>query len=162
MFKSPALGEGMSATLLIVYHSQSGSCASLAGAVYRGAREDANVQTVLRRAVDASIADLESASAMAQVAAENAGHLSGGAKAFLDRVFYPAIARDLLIPYALLISAVNDVSGAVRDASRMLSGIPMSAATEPMICKGEVTGLHLEQAADLGRALAAGIDMGIF
>ena len=94
--------------------------------------------------------------------AETSGSLSGGTKDFLDRIFYPAIERGLVLPYALLVSAGNDGRGAVRQAERILSGIPFTQATEATILRGEVNAEHLLSAADLGQALAAGLAMGIF
>ena len=152
----------MSKSLLIVYHSQSGASAKLASAALRGAREELQVDTQLRRAVDVGIADLAAASGLLLVAAENAGFLSGGSKDFLDRVFYPAIERQLVLPYALLVSAGNDGRGAVRQAQRILSGIPFTAAAEPLILRGEPDPASLAQAAELGQAFATGIEMGIY
>lgn len=148
--------------LLIVYHTQSGSCARLAAAAAAGARAEGSVAVRLRRACDTSVADLASADGLLLVAAENSGALSGGAKDFLDRVFYPAIERALVKPYALLISAGNDGRGAVAQAQRILRGIPFTAAAEPLILRGEVCDAHLGSARDCGAGLAAGLGMGIF
>jgi multimeric flavodoxin WrbA len=152
----------MRKSLLIVYHSQSGASAKLASAALRGAREEPQVDTCLQRAVDAGIADVAAASGLLLIAAENAGFLSGGSKDFLDRVFYPAIERQLVLPYALLVSAGNDGRGAVRQAQRILSGIPFTAAAEPLILRGEPDSASLAQAAELGQAFATGMEMGIY
>ncbi len=148
--------------LLIVYHTQSGSCAQLARAALQGAMSEPEVTTVVRRACDAGVSDLASASGLLLVTAENSGSLSGGSKDFLDRIFYPAIEHRLVVPYALLVSAGNDGRGAVRQAERIFSGIPFTPATEATILRGPVTGEHLRSARDLGQALAAGLTMGIF
>jgi multimeric flavodoxin WrbA len=148
--------------LLIVYHTQSGSCARLAAAAADGARAEGSVAVTLRRACDAGVADLAAADGLLLVAAENSGSLSGGAKDFLDRVFYPAIERGLVKPYGLLISAGNDGRGAVAQAQRILRGIPFTAAAEPLILRGEVGEEQLAAARDSGTALAAGLGMGIF
>lgn len=148
--------------LLIVYHTQSGSCARLAAAAAAGAREEGSVEVTLRRACDAGVADLAEADALLLVAAENSGTLSGGAKDFLDRVFYPAIERGLVKPYALLVSAGNDGRGAVAQVERILRGIPLTAAAAPLILRGGVSEEHLATARDSGTALAAGLGMGIF
>jgi multimeric flavodoxin WrbA len=138
-------------SLLIVYHSQSGSAASL---------EDVN--TVVKRAWDACAADLVSSDALLLVAAENSGFVSGSMKDFLDRTFYPAIEARIVQSYALLISAGNDGRGAVRQMDRILSGIPFSPATEPLILRGEVTPEYLLSARELGQAFSAGLAMGIY
>lgn len=149
-------------SLLIVYHSQSGSAASLAKAAWRGASEEADVNTIVKRAWDASAADLVSSDAVLLVAAENSGFVSGAMKDFLDRTFYPAIEARIVRSYALLISAGNDGRGAVRQMDRILSGIPFSPATEPLIFRGEVTPKNLLDARELGQAFSAGLAMGIY
>ena len=94
--------------------------------------------------------------------AENSGSLSGTMKDFLDRTFYPAIDRGLVVPYALLISAGNDGRGAQRQAERILSGYPLPAAAEPLILRGEVNDSSEQAAGELGQAFAAGLGMGIY
>lgn len=155
-------GGGHMKSLLIVYHSQSGSCARLAGAASEGAMTEPCVQVLVRRAWDTGVADLGAASGLMLVAAENSGALCGGMKDFLDRTFYPAIDRALVLPYALLISAGNDGRNAVRQAQRILSGYPFPAAAEPVILRGEVDTAQLQAARELGMAFSAGIAMGIF
>ena len=150
------------ASLLISYHSQSGACAQLAQAACRGARREAETEVSLLRAWDVGVGELQAADGLLLVAAENSGYLSGGMKDFLDRVFYPAIDRSLVLPYALVISAGNDGRGAVRQATRILSGIPFSPAAEPLILRGEVQLAHMQAAEDLGQAMAAGLAMGIY
>ncbi len=148
--------------LLIVYHSQSGSCAKLAHAAYQGACSEDGIVVRVLRAWDASTADLAGAGGVLLVAAENSGALSGGMKDFLDRTFYPAIAAELVLPYTLVLSAGNDGRGAQQQAQRILSGYPFPAATEPVILRGEVCPAQLCKAKELGAAFAAGLVMGIF
>jgi multimeric flavodoxin WrbA len=149
-------------SLLIVYHSQSGSSARLAQAAWEGARSELDVVVQIKRAWDASVLDLASADGVLLVMAENSGYLSGGMKDFLDRVFYPAIEQKLVLPYALIVSAGNDGRNAVRQAKMILSGIPFVAASEPLILRGEVEVMHLERCKELGQAIATGLEMGIF
>jgi multimeric flavodoxin WrbA len=149
-------------TLLVVYHSQSGTCARLANAVCQGAQLEGDVQTSLMRAVDAGAADLAGADGLVLVLAENSGALCGGMKDFLDRVFYPSIRRGLILPYALVISAGNDGRGAQREAERILSGIPFTKATETLIFRGEFGSEAGEASAESGQAFAAGLSMGIY
>jgi multimeric flavodoxin WrbA len=149
-------------SLLIVYHSQSGTSARLADAARSGARLETGVRVSLLRAWDAGAGALAEADGLLLVGAENSGHLAGGIKDFLDRIFYPAIARGLVLPYALVISAGNDGRGAVSQTTRILSGIPFTAVAEPLILRGEVTPGHLQDCAELGQAFATGLDMGIY
>lgn len=149
-------------SLLIVYHSQSGTAAQMAWAAWRGALAEPGLDALALRAWDAGVGDLQKADGLLLVAAENSGALSGGMKDFLDRTFYPAIARSLVLPYALLISAGNDGRAAVAQAQRILSGYPFPAAAEPVILRGEYSEAHRMASEELGAAFAAGLVMGIF
>jgi hypothetical protein len=149
-------------SLLIVYHSQSGTCAQLSRAAWRGAQLEPEVKVTVRRAWDADTLQLSNAHGVLLVMAENSGALCGTMKDFLDRTFYPAIARGLVVPYSLLISAGNDGRGAQRQAERILSGYPFPAAAEPLILRGEWCAGHQQASEELGHAFAAGLSMGIF
>lgn len=149
-------------SLLIIYHSQSGTCAQLARAAWRGAQRETDVDVSVLRAWDADTQSLSRAHGVLLVTAENSGSLCGAMKDFLDRTFYPAIARGLVLPYALLISAGNDGRGAQRQAERILSGYPFPPAAEPRILRGEYCAAHGQASEELGQAFAAGLAMGIF
>jgi multimeric flavodoxin WrbA len=149
-------------SLLIVYHSQSGASATMAEAAWRGAKCEAAVDVRVMRAWDCGTGHLAAADGVLLVAAENSGSLNGGMKDFLDRTFYPAIARGLVKPYGLLISAGNDGRGAVRQAGRILSGYPFSPVSEPVIVRGEPAVEDLALCSDMGQALATGLAMGIY
>lgn len=149
-------------TVVIVYHSQSGNTAQLAQAVYRGACEVTDAHTRLIRAFDATLEDLRTCHGVLFGTPENFGYMSGAIKDFFDRTFYPAQPHRLNLPYALFISAGNDGTGAVRQIDRILLGYPMRKVAEPVICRGAVTAAHLEQCAELGGTLAAGVAFGVF
>ena len=149
-------------SLLIVYHSQSGACAQLARAAWRGAGLESDVTVQVYRAWDAGTEQLSLADGVVLVAAENSGALSGAMKDFLDRTFYPSIERGLVLPYTLVVSAGNDGRGAVRQGQRILSGYPFPPATEPLIVRGDITADHLHACTELGQAFSAGLAMGIF
>lgn len=149
-------------SLLIVYHSQSGTCARLAQAAYQGARCEQEIAVRLLRAWDADSTSLKQADGVLILAAENSGALAGSMKDFLDRVFYPAIESGVVMPYALVVSAGNDGRGAVAQAERIVSGIPLVPAAQPLILRGEYNEGASEQCRDLGQAMAAGLAMGIY
>ncbi len=149
-------------TLLIVYHTQSGTSARYAAAAVRGARREAGIETRVLRACDAGAGALAECDGLLLVAAENSGSLAGGMKDFLDRTFYPAAETGVVCPYALLISAGNDGRGAVTQARRILSGYPLVEALEPLILRGAESPGALSQCEELGEGLASGLQMGIF
>lgn len=146
--------------LLIAYHTQSGACARLAGAAWAGARLETDTRRL--RCADAGSVEVAAASALLLVCAENSGRLAGGAKDFLDRIFYPLIERRCTLPYALLVSAGNDGTNAVEEARRIFRGIPFTEAMEPRIIRGEPTAAHLDEVREHAQAFAAGVAMGIF
>lgn len=152
----------MKKSVLVVYHTQSGSCARLAQAICEGVAAEPEVLLVCRRAWDATTRDLAASSGLLLVMAENSGAMSGAMKDFLDRSLYPSIARELVRPYGLVISAGNDGRNAVTQAQRILSGFPYPAAMEPLIQRGDVSSAQLQTCRELGEAFAAGISMGIY
>jgi len=62
----------------------------------------------------------------------------------------------------LVVSAGNDGRNARAQVQRILSGIPFTEATPPLICRGAVREQHSSECRELGQALAAGLEMGIF
>lgn len=152
----------MAKRLLIVYHSQSGATLALAAAARRGALKETEVVVDWRRAWDAGIGDLRDSDGLLLAAAENSGSVSGAMKDFLDRTFYPAQPLQLNLPYGLIVSAGNDGRGARRQVQQILSGYPMKAVADPLICRGEPCTRTLQQCEELGQVLAAGMSLGIF
>lgn len=148
--------------LLIAYHSQSGASARLAMAAAAGARVCDGITVHCGRCTDLGSGDLLQADALLLACAENNGRLNGGAKDFLDRIFYPLIAAGSVLPYGLLVSAGTDGQGAVADAQRIFRGIPFTQATEPQILHGLPGEKELDAAREYGEAFATGVSMAIF
>lgn len=147
--------------MLIIYHSQSGSCLQLALAAREGAlAEDGDV--AMHRACDVGSEEILASRGILLVSAENSGRLAGSVKDLLDRSFYPLIDSACQRPYALLVSAGNDGRGAVGEAQRIFKGIPFKQALAPCIVRGEPDEPALKSARELGAGFAAGLSMGIF
>ncbi len=152
----------MPATLLIVYHSQSGASFRLAAAARRGALREPQTSLVWRRAWDAGIDDLVACDGLLLVAAENSASLAGAMKDFLDRSFYPAQPLQLNKPYGLVVSCGNDGRNTSEQVQRIMRGVPMKLVAEPLVLRGEPdTGMELA-CEELGQALATGLGMGIY
>ena len=148
--------------LLIVYHTQSGSTARLARAALAGAALEPDCHTRLLQAMEAGVADLRAASGVIFCTPETFGYAAGAMKDFLDRTFYALQPEQLNQAYALIVSAGNDGSGAVRQMQRILRGYPMREVAPPRVVQGEPDEGALARAADTGTALAAGLALGIF
>lgn len=149
-------------TLLIVYHSQSGSTRRLARAAAEGAALEDGVAVRLLEAWEAGSRDLLAADGVLFGTPENLGYISGGMKDFFDRTYYPVQPRQLNLPYALMVSAGNDGRNAVRQVERIATGYPLRKVAEPVIVRGEVDQAGCERCHELGQTLAAGLALGIF
>jgi multimeric flavodoxin WrbA len=150
--------------LLIVFHSQTGHTETLASAIAKGALDDAvvGIEVRLRRAAAASVADLLWADALILGTPENFGYMSGGMKDFLDRVYYPCEGLREGLPYAIVISAGNDGSGAVTAIQRIARGFPFKEMHPPIIIKGPPTPAAINDCSELGLAVAAGLELGVY
>jgi len=150
--------------LLIVYHSQSGHTEAMARAVLDGAT-DTEIERVDVRFLTATSAgadDLLWAHGLLLGSPENFGYMSGAMKDFFDRTFYPVEGRIASLPYAVFISAGNDGSGALKAIRRIANGYPLREVQEPVVARGDVTAEILGRCRELGLALAAGLDAGVF
>lgn len=148
--------------LLILYHTQSGNTERMAAAALRGARREAEVSSVLKRAYDTGLADLMACDGLLIGSPENFGTMAGAIKDFFDRTYYPAQARGVNLPYALFISAGNDGSGAIRQIERIAGAYPFKKVAEPLLCLGEADHDILLRCEELGQAMAAGLALGIY
>ena len=148
--------------LLIVYHSQSGNTEVMAGAVYRGARREREIDVRIGRVQEAGLADLLRCDGLLLGSPENFGTMAGAVKDFFDRTYYPAQAQGVNLPYALFISAGNDGSGAIRQIDRIVQSYPMKKIAEPVLCRGPADAAVLAACVELGEAFAAGLALGIY
>ncbi len=136
----------------------------MAEAVLRGATCDEvdGVETRMLRAGDAGPDDLVWADAVIFGTPENFGYMSGAMKDFLDRTYYPCEGKVESLPYAVFISAGNDGRGALASLQRIAKGYPLRAVQEPIIARGDTTDAVLAACEELGMAMAAGLEMGVF
>jgi multimeric flavodoxin WrbA len=154
----------MARRLLVVWHSQGGTTQRLADGVVRGAeREGEQVEVRARRAFDADVEDLVWAEAAVFVTPENFGYMSGALKDFFDRTFYAAQGRLVPgLPYALVVKAGNDGTGAVTSIARIVRGYPLKSVAEPLVVRGDVGDDDVARAEELGQTVAAGLALGIW
>jgi multimeric flavodoxin WrbA len=150
--------------LLVVQHSQSGGTATLVGEALAGAREAAGdaIEVVARDALDATPEDVLHAQAVLLGTPENFGYMSGALKYFFDRVYYPCLEHTQGLPYALLIKAGNDGSGARAAVARIATGLRWREVQAPLIVVGELTPEALAAARELGMTMAAGLELGLY
>jgi len=155
--------------LLIVYHTQFGGTAQMAEAAFAGARSIADVDTVFRRAATAGVADLDGANALLIATSENFGGMAGMIKDFLERIYYPCEGRLEGRPYAALVCAGTDGTGAMREVDRVATGLRLHKVHPGLIHRSGLTArpvvipdVVLAQCREIGATLAAGLAAGIY
>jgi len=134
--------------MLVVWHSRTGAARQMAMAAVEGARDVVaelhtadQLEIVVKAAHEACIDDLLQADGMLFCAPENLAALSGAMKEFFDRCYYGALDRLNGRPYALLISAGSDGSGAARQAERICTGWRLTP-----IAPTHIANLHAQNA----------------
>lgn len=150
--------------LLIVAHVPSENTQKLCDAVLRGARhaDIAGVEAVHIPPLQAGPADVLAAQAVILGTTENLGYMSGAMKDFFDRVYYPCLEETQGLPYALYIRAGHDGTGTRRGVETIINGLRWRTVQEPLVCQGEFRETFADQCEELGAAMAAGLEAGVF
>lgn len=156
----------MTGDLLVVWHPVPASIAALREMVLEGFADAATSRAVRSRpAPEAGVDDVEAAVATVLITTENFGMVSGLMKDFLERIypwFEEVPNRRPGMPYLLIAKGGNDGTGAVRDVTRILTGLRWKEALPAIVVSGSVTDQHLAVAREQAATLAAGVDAGIF
>jgi multimeric flavodoxin WrbA len=154
----------MGKRLLIVAHVPSENTTRLRDAALEGARspEIEGVEVVALTPFEAGPRDVLAANAILLGTTENLGYMSGALKDFFDRSYYGVIEETEALPYALYIRAGLDGTGTRRAVESIASGLKWKAVQEPLICRGKWQESFVDQVRDLGMAMAAGLEAGIF
>jgi multimeric flavodoxin WrbA len=148
-------------TLLIVYHTGGVKTAQMAEAVERGARGEEGVRVVVKRCAEAGAADVLAADGLILGTPENFGYMSGMMKDFLERVFYACEGKVNGRPWALFVGAGQDGSGAVSSVERIVTGLRLKKACDPVVVVKELKPEQVTALEEMGAAMAAGIAAGI-
>lgn len=163
-------------TLLIVWHSGTGGTEAMARTAAASAAREAGPTVAVRllHARDAGPDDVLTCHGLILATPEYLGAMSGLAKDFLDRAYYPLLDRTNGLPWALMICAGSDGEGAVRQARRIATGLRWREVAEPLVVRTHaqtperilapkrLAPADLERCAELGAALAAGLSLGVF
>lgn len=161
-------------TLLIVYHSMTGGTGQMVQAAARGARAQRGVAVRVLRAEQAGPDDVLDAAGYIFATPENLASMAGLMKDFFDRCYYPVLAGIEGRPYALLVCAGSDGQNAVRQIDRIATGWRLKAVAAPLVVcthaqtpeailrPKTIAAPELERCYEVGAALAAGLELGIF
>lgn len=150
--------------LLIVAHVPSDNTRALRDAVVRGAGHP-DIAGVTVRALtpfEAGPNDVRSADAIILGTTENLGYMSGALKDFFDRTYYPVLEEKQGLPYALYIRAGHDGTGTRRGVETIVTGLRWKEVQPPLICRGSYDPAFIAQCEELGLAMAAGLEAGVF
>lgn len=150
--------------LLIVAHAPSPNTMRLQDAVVAGARspEIEGIEVLALSPFAATPTEVLSADAIILGTTENLGYMSGALKDFFDRCYYPCLERTQGLPYALFVRAGNDGAGAKRSVETIVTGLRWRQIQEPLICRGVWREDFVAECTELGMAVAAGLEAGIF
>jgi len=150
--------------LLIVAHAPSPNTQRLRDAVVEGAgqAEADGVEIIAKSPFDAGPDDVLAAQAVILGTTENLGYMSGALKDFFDRCYYPVLEKTQGLPYALYIRAGHDGTGTRRGVETIVTGLRWRAVQEPLLCRGEFREAFVDDCRELGMAMTAGLEAGVF
>lgn len=162
----------MAGGLAIIWHSRTGTARAMAEAAAGGAEAEGAC-----RLIEAEFTvpeDLLEAAGYLFCCPENLGSMTGEMKAFFDRCYYPLLGRIEGRAYSAMVAAGTDGSGAERQLDRIVTGWRLRRAAATLIVKTgaqtpeEILGTKrvpealLQDCRNLGRAMAAGLALGVF
>ena len=150
--------------LLIVAHAPSSNTERLRDAVVAGARSNttADVEVIVLGPFEAGPEDVLAADAIIVGTTENFGYMSGALKDFFDRIYHPCLERTQGLPYCLYVRAGHDGTGTRRGVETIAIGLRWRAVQEALVCRGDWQENFVDECRELGAAMAAGLDAGIF
>ena len=145
--------------LLVVHHTVSPSTHSMLRACLDGAQDPLikGVQVVERAALVASAADALRADGYLLLGPVNLGYLAGAIKHFFDQAYYPCLESTVGRPYAAVLHADGDATGALGALSSITRGLRWREAAKPVVVTGTPTVDNLGAIRELASALAAGL-----
>ena len=118
--------------IAIVWHSRTGASQAMAGGVFAGAEAQAAGMARLMRADHVAPQDLLAASGYVFVCPENLGTMSGAMKDMFDRCYYALLGQVAGRPFASIIAAGSDGSGAQNQLDRIVTGWRLRRIAEPI------------------------------
>jgi hypothetical protein len=151
----------VSSRLLVVHQSRGGTTTQLVDAFCAGVSDpelERTVEIERRPALEAQPAEVLAADVIVLATPEHFGYMSGALKHFLETIYYPLQDLTTAKPWALLVNADNDGSGAVTSIERIVAGLGWKLAYPPLIAVGPPNETHLAEALELGRMIGASME----
>lgn len=161
--------------LLIAWHSMTGGSQQMAEAAYRGAvSESGSVDVSLLHASKIDPRHVVDSDGFIFVTPENLAAMSGLMKDMFDRSYYHALGKLNGRPYSVMICAGSDGENAARQVARIATGWRLKSVSPPLIvitraqtpeailAAKVISPVDLERCEDAGKAIAAGLGLGVF
>ncbi|MEM1132855.1 MAG: flavodoxin family protein [Pseudomonadota bacterium] len=161
-------------SLAIIWFSRTGAAKSLAEAAYQGTLSSSKIITHLVEAKDATVDLMLETDGYIFACPENLAAIAGGMKEFFDSHYYPLLGRIEGRPYGAIIAAGSDGENALKQLERIATGWRLKRAMDGMIVNTQaqtadeilapktVPQAKRDAAEEMGAALAAGLEMGVF
>lgn len=158
-------------TLLIIAHTPSTNTQALANAVLSGASvagvtadefSSSTISVYCQSPQETTADDVLKADAVILGTTENLGYMAGMTKDFFDRCYYQLLDKKQGMPYAIYIRAGHDGTGTQRALATINNGLRWQLVQQPLILKGDWSDDFIDEVEELGMAMVAGLEMGIF
>ena len=151
-------------TLLIVAHAPSHNTRRMAERVLLGARhaDIEGIDSVWLPPLQTEPRDVLNCHGIILGTPENLGYMSGALKDFFDRIYYPCLDHTRGLPCALYVRAGHDGTGTRRAVESICTGLRWNWVQPPLICRGQWREDFLVGCEELGMAMAAGMETGLF
>lgn len=135
----------------------------MADSVLNGALSMANKGSIvqLKSPFDCVTKDVLEASALILLTTENFGYMSGALKDFFERIYYPCLEdepRSQSKPYALIIKAGLDGTGATTSVGNITRALRWKEAHPLLLCKGEFAPAFIDHCYTLGQTMQASLE----
>ena len=153
-----------SKTLVVIAHAPSPNTRQLLDAIIRGANHEdiSGVKVKFINPLDTQPEDIQNANAIIIGTTENLGYMAGLIKDVFDRCYNDCLETTQAMPFTFYIRAGLDGTGTRRALESIATGLRWRTVQEPIICKGEWEESFITDCEELGMAMAAGLDAGIF
>ena len=160
--------------LLIVWWSVTGGSLALAEAACQAAQHSGECRVRMLAAPRTQSSDLLEADGYLFVMPEMLGSMAGQMKDLFDRSYYDLLGAVEGRPYALLVCAGSDGTGAVRQLERIVTGWRLRRVADARIvcthaqtpdaiaAQKVIEPQDLQAAGETGKALAMGLAMGVW
>lgn len=149
-------------SLLFIAHAPSPNTVKLRDAAIELIQKESDVDLIVKTPFDASHHDALAADGVLIATTENIGAMAGATKDFFDRSYSQMLDISAGKPVAVYIRAGLDGTGTRLGINAIMTGLRWRLVADPLILKGDWQDHFIDQSAELGLTIAAGVEMGLF